>query len=95
MTGFSEAREQFDVFYSIVESAFDRIAKAKGLICMEVAIVASYDDVTKTATVYFPSDMSVESNLYQNKTGEPLTVGSKVYIFHKYGDTEQGWIMAK
>jgi hypothetical protein len=28
-------------------------------------------------------------------TGEDLVVGQKVYIFYKYGDLEQGWIMIK
>jgi hypothetical protein len=95
MSEIKKAQEQYNFVYDVVKSAFNQIARSAGLIVSQVAIVASYDATTKKATVFFPSDMSTPSNPYKNMTGEDLVVGQKVYIFYKYGDLEQGWIMIK
>ena len=92
MSGFHQAKDQYDVIESIARNVFDSMAKSAGVLCNEVAIVGSVDNSRNVARVYFPSDLSTLSAEYPNISGKTLTVGQKVYIFHKYGDIEQGWI---
>lgn len=91
---YRQAQNQFEFVKSVVKSTFDEIARSMGILTTQVAIVASYDSTTKKTTVYFPSDLTTESSPYYNLTDQDLSVGQKVYIFYKYGDIEQGWIMA-
>lgn len=92
---YRKAQDQYEFTRDIAESTFNEVARNIGMLVNQVAIVATYDSNTKKATVYFPSDLTTQSNPYYNLTGEALTVGQKVYVFYKYGDVEQGWIMAK
>lgn len=94
-SGYSYANQQYDFVSQVVQNVFTELAKQHNLLCYQVAIVATYDADNNRATVYFPSDMSTPSGSYKNLTNTALTVGQKVYIFHKFGDIEQGWIMAK
>lgn len=95
MDNYKEAQSQYKNIYDIASIAFKDLAKNMGLIAYQVAIVATYNSTTKMATVYFPSDLTTPSNEYLNLTNANLVVGQKVYLFHKIGDVEQGWIMAK
>ena len=92
---YREAQDQYEFTKDISTNTFENMARSMGVIINQVAIVASYDPSSKMATVFFPSDMETESNSYKNITGESLSVGEKVYVFYRYGDVEQGWIMAK
>ena len=94
-TGFRRAQDQYDFTYDVCRSVFREIARNEGVIVSQVAIVATYDASSEKATVYFPTDLTTQSNQYKNLTGSTLTVGQKVYVFYKYGDIEQGWIMVK
>lgn len=89
------AQDEYKIIYDISKIAFMDMAKELGLLAYQVAIVATYNASTRMATVYFPSDMGTPSNEYLNLTGGNLIVGQKVYLFHKVGDVEQGWIMTK
>ena len=91
---YEEAQSQYKIIYDIATIVFKNIARSEGLLVNQVAIVANYDSVSDRATVYFPSDLNTQSNYYPNLTGKALSSGQKVYLFHKYGDVEQGWIMA-
>lgn len=94
MSSYKEAKAQHEAIVEIVRNVFNEMGKANGLLSCDVATVASYNNATKKARVYFPGDADNASSEYLNLTDKNLTVGQKVYIFHKYKDIEQGWIMA-
>ena len=87
---YREALSQSETIKQIVTNQFNEVAKEKGILCCKVATVASING--NNVTVYFPGDNENQSASYPNKTGQSLSVGQKVYIYHKYGDIEQGWI---
>lgn len=87
---YREALSQSEIIKQMVTNQFNEVAKEKGILCCKVATVASISG--NNVTVYFPGDDVNQSASYPNKTGQNLAVGQKVYIYHKYGDIEQGWI---
>lgn len=94
MNNYKEAKQQYDAMAEIARNIFNEMSKTNGLLSCDVATVASYNDATKKARVYFPGDNESASSEYLNLTDKNLVKGQKVYIFHKYKDIEQGWIMA-
>lgn len=94
MNNYKEAKQQYDAMAEIARNIFNEMSKTNGLLSCDVATVASYNNATKKARVYFPGDDENDSSEYLNLTDKNLVKGQKVYIFHKYKDIEQGWIMA-
>lgn len=94
MNNYKEAKQQYDAMAEIARNIFNEMSKTNGLLSCDVATVASYNNATKKARVYFPGDSENASSEYLNLTDKNLVKGQKVYIFHKYKDIEQGWIMA-
>ena len=94
MNNYKEAKQQYDAMAEIARNIFNEMSKTNGLLSCDVATVVSYNNATKKARVYFPGDSENASSEYLNLTDKNLVKGQKVYIFHKYKDIEQGWIMA-
>jgi hypothetical protein len=71
---------------------FNQLSRESQMLVMKVAEVAVIDVALTRARVRFPTDPTNLSSWYYNRSGSKLYVGQKVYIYHKYGDIEQGFI---
>lgn len=89
------AKEEYNILVDIINDSINTFCREHNVLCFQSVIVATYNSETRMATVYFPTDMTIESSPYRNLTNEDLVVGQKVYIYYKYGDIEQGWISVK
>lgn len=88
--------EKFEeILNKIVQNKVSDILEKEDVLVRKVATVASVDEAGNKASVYFINDATNASCFYPNKTNTSLTVGEKVYVFHKYGKEGQGWIMLK
>lgn len=93
MNDYNKALQESEIIKQLVRNVFNEIAKEKGLLCCKVATVSTVSG--NSATVLFPGDDKNESATYPNQSNQNLSPGQKVYIYHKYGDVEQGWISVK
>lgn len=76
-----------------IASEFRRLAREHRLVQQKVAIVATGAVAEADATVYFPPDLSTESNPFKNKTNRTINPGEKVYLILKFEESDQGWII--
>lgn len=90
-----ESNEIIDLIRKEAQNIINETLRGSQILVMKVAEIAQYDSVNNRAKVYFPTDPNNASSWYPNKTGSTLTIGSKVYIYHKYGDVQQGFILIK
>lgn len=92
MDYYQEAEQFNDLQREMMYKLFDEWARENRLLQQKVAIVATGGVADATCTVYFPPDTSTASAPFKNKTGRTLSSGEKVYVFLKYGESDQGWI---
>lgn len=83
------------IINKIVQNKIGDILEKEEVLVRKAATVAAVDSAGNRASVYFINDTQNPSCFYPNKTNTSLTVGEKVYVFHKYGKEGQGWIMLK
>lgn len=70
-----------------------QILRSEQVATLLPCVVATYDNVNNTATLFMLPDLDNESVLYYpNKTGLSLSPGDKVYLIYKFGEADQGWI---
>lgn len=91
----SDVSDFITIINKLINVEFCNNAEANGIIVRKLVTIASYDETSNTATVYFQGDNKTESTPYQNKTGQSLKIGDKVILFHPYGSPANGWIMLK
>lgn len=83
------------ILNKIVQNKVGEILEREEVLVRKAATVAAVDSAGNRASVYFINDTTNASCFYPNKTNASLSVGEKVYVFHKYGKEGQGWIMLK
>lgn len=89
----SDTSNFISIINKLIDTEFANKAEASGMLVRKLVTVASYDEATNTATVFFQGDTEVESLAYPNATNRLLKKGDKVYLFHSYGNPAKGWIM--
>ena len=89
----SESYNIVELIRKEAQNVINKTLRDSQIVVMKVAIVAEYDSTYNRAKVYFPTDENNKSSWYPNKTSSALQVGAKVYIYHKFGDIEQGFII--
>ena len=92
----SEIQEILDSIPTIVEQILKQIARSKKIQARKACLVATYDSVSDTATLYMPPDLDTESSVsYKNLTGSTLSTNQKVDILHDFTDEDQGVIVTQ
>ena len=77
----------------ISEKVVYKVLRNEQIATILPCVVATYDSVNNTATLYIPPDVTNASVLnYKNRTGGSLTPGDKVYLIYRFGEADQGWI---
>lgn len=84
-----------DEMAKLIRVEFMNFAERFGIIVAKNATIASYNEDTKKATVYFQGDFENESSPFFNRSGKKLQTGDKVVVFHLFGKLAQGWIANK
>lgn len=86
-------QDLIDLIQKICKQVVSQELKDNQVLKYESVIIASYNSTAKTATIYFPSDMTTASIYsYPNRSSHTLSVGQKAYLVYLYGNISQGYL---